>query len=851
MRLRSTPFNSVAFCLLLSMALISPLHAEHAHTIKVGVYQNPPKILSTEEQPITGILGDLLREISRAENWRLEIVACEWQQCLDLLQKAEIDLLPDVAYSEERAESMDFHQIPALHSWSQLYQGDGSLLNAITDLEGKNIAVLKGSIQQNYLADLTNSFGVSVNWVMVDSLTAGFDLVENGEVDAVVSNHRFGDPQAMRRDLRPTPIIFQPAKLHFASRHGRMAPELATIDRYLQRWQAQPQSVYYQILDNWQGKPATRIPAELVWTLGLLSLLLTTVLLFNILLRRKVNHRTRELKASEEKLSTILNSVDAYIYIKDPELRYQYVNHKVATLLRCPAEEIIGKRDEDFFDSRTSANLIKNDRLVLDKGARIASEETNSLADGTDTRTFLSVKLPLRNADGSIYALCGISTDITEYRDIQEEMHRLAFFDPLTQLPNRRLLLDRLRHALAQHARTGHEGALLFIDLDNFKYLNDSFGHEIGDHLLKQVAERLGSHMRATDTLARIGGDEFVMLLESLSQDSTLAAQQAEQFCVDILQRLNQPYRLPSGQHASSGSIGLVMFSDGKNNPEELLQHAELAMYETKKSGRNGLRFFNPVMQAEASRRAHIEADLRNALAARQFELHFQPQVNAECAVIGMEALLRWQHPEQGLIPPGVFIPIAEASGLIIPIGDWVLAQACQVLERWASEPSSQHLVLAVNISPQQFRHPSFVEQLLDLLNTHDFPPERLELELTEGLLIDNLKDTAERMQQLRNHGVRFSLDDFGTGYASLGYLKNLPLFQLKIDQSFVHDLLTSPNDAAIVSTIVALGQSLDLRVIAEGVETEAQRDCLHAIGCRYFQGYLFGKPGPLQPQAV
>ncbi len=849
---RIRPSRKPFACLAVTVALellagVSNLHAREQVALRVGVYQNPPKLFLDDQGEMSGILGDLIGEIGQRENWELNPVACEWEQCLKLLRDEQIDLLPDVALNDARARDLDFHRIPALHSWSQVYQLDGGALQAVPDLEGKRVAVLSGSIQERYLQHLTDSFGVSVIWLSVDSYAEGFALLASGEIDAVVSNHHYGEQQTISMDAEPTPIMFQPAQLFFASSNERHLTELQVIDDYLERWQTDPGSPYQTILRRWRDQEGTllHLPPFIIGLVALLAVMLVFAMIFNQLLRHRVDLRTRELQASENRMATILNSVQAHIYIKDTHLRYQYVNQKLCELLDKTPAEVIGKDDDALFESATAARRQRSDRQVLEQGSRTASEEINELAESGVRRTFVSVKIPLRDANDTVYALCGIDTDITEYRNIQKAIHQLAFYDPLTELPNRSLLIDRLRHALANQQQTGFEGALLFIDLDNFKNLNDALGHEKGDQLLTLVADRLREHLRPPDTLARPGGDEFVILLEGLHQHLDAAADQAKGIARDILRHLSEPYPVDQANHIVTASIGIVMFCDGQNNAEELLKRSELAMYEAKQGGRNNLRFFNPIMQAEATRRARIEADLRIAIEQNQLQLHVQPQVDQTGKVLGMEALLRWTHPEEGPIPPGGFIPIAESSGLIVSLGEWVLREACSLLDEWSQQPEMAQLTLAVNISPKQFRHADFVDMVLGLLEQSRFKPDRLELELTENLLIDEIEITAERMRVLGESGLRFSLDDFGTGYASLGYLKRLPLYQLKIDQSFVRDVLTDANDAAIVRTIVALGNSLDLRVIAEGVETESQRDRLLQLGCLFYQGYFFGRPGP------
>lgn len=449
----------------------------------------------------------------------------------------------------------------------------------------------------------------------------------------------------------------------------------------------------------------------------------------------------------------------------------------------------------------------------------------------------------VKGEDGSASSILAINTDIRERKATEREIARLAFYDALTGLPNRMLLMDRARHALANAARVDEGGALLFIDLDNFKTLNDTLGHDKGDLLLQQVARRLETCVRGSDTVARLGGDEFVVMLEALSSDPSALALDARAAAEKILATLSQPYQLDGYHYRTTPSIGIAPFGQGDATVGDLLKQADLAMYQAKSGGRNTLRFYDPHMQAVVSARAELESDMRTALAQGEFLLHYQPQVRHDGRWLGVEALARWQHPLRGMVPPAEFIPVAEETGLILTLGRWVLHTACQVLARWQAEPALRHLTMAVNVSSRQFRNVNFVDDVSRMLAVTGAPARRLKLELTESVLVDDVEATIATMEALRTVGVGFSLDDFGTGYSSLSYLKRMPLHQLKIDQSFVRDLLSDPNDAAIVDTIVALSATLGLDVIAEGVETLEQREMLLQAGCMAFQGYLFSRP--------
>ncbi len=439
-----------------------------------------------------------------------------------------------------------------------------------------------------------------------------------------------------------------------------------------------------------------------------------------------------------------------------------------------------------------------------------------------------------------------VFTDITEKKRADETIRSLAFFDPLTKLPNRRLLRDRIHEAIATSARSGRHAALLFIDLDNFKELNDSKGHDVGDQLLQEVAARLSAGVRSDDTVARQGGDEFVVLVTGLSAEASSAGAQAERLAESMRCELNKPFLLGKLRHHTSPSIGINLFRGAEHGADELLKRADSAMYVAKRAGRNAYRFFDPALHAELEQRIELESDLRRALELQQLELHFQPQVDEHGTVTGAEALLRWNHETRGSIPPGVFIPLAEESDLIVDIGTWVLEAAARQLCAWSGRPGWPALHLAVNVSARQFRKADFCDTVRDIVQQLGPAVGQLKLEITESLILVDVDEVVATMRTLRALGVRLALDDFGTGQSSLSYLTRLPLDQLKIDQSFVRNLTQSRSDAVVVQTIIGLASSLGIDVIAEGVETEEQHRLLVAMGCPRQQGYLFGRPMPL-----
>lgn len=529
------------------------------------------------------------------------------------------------------------------------------------------------------------------------------------------------------------------------------------------------------------------------------------------------------------------------------------VNRAFTRMTGYAPEEVIGHTPAKFKSGRHDADFyVSMWQSLADQGAWFG--EIWDRRKNGEVYPLLQSISAVRGDDGQVTHYVAAFSDISERKEAEEKIRHLAFYDPLTRLPNRRLLIDRLQHAMALSERTGHHCALLFIDLDQFKSLNDTLGHDVGDLLLTEVARRLQECIRASDTAARQGGDEFVVMLEELSPDAREGAKQARLVGEKVLAALNRPYQLAGHELRSTPSIGLTLFKGRQASIDELMRQADLAMYQSKSAGRNALHFFDPQMQAAVLERLQIDTDLRNGLEQGDFRLFYQPQVDAQGRVIGAEALLRWEHPQRGIVLPGEFIALAEETGFILQLGHWVLETACRQLAQWAGDPATADLKLSVNVSARQFHQPDFADAVLEVLRTTGANPARLRLELTESLMLDDVEGVIAKMVQLKAYGIGFALDDFGTGYSSFAYLRRLPLDLLKIDRSFVRDILTDPNVAAIAGTIVALAHSLGLTVVAEGVEQAGQFDFLVGQGCSGYQGYLFGRPVPapqlMQPHA-
>jgi len=561
----------------------------------------------------------------------------------------------------------------------------------------------------------------------------------------------------------------------------------------------------------------------------------------------KRQHAEAALKASEEKFAKAFHSSpDAITITERDSARYIEVNEGFCRLTGYRPEEVIGR---SALEMKVWADPTER-ALMLEKlhrdGHILHQEMHGQHRNGTIKLVEVSVEPIELNG---MPCLLLTARDISELKEAQAQIQHLAYHDSLTNLPNRALLMDRLTQQIALLKRHELRGALLFLDLDHFKHINDSLGHPVGDAVLKMVTARLEASVRQEDTVARLGGDEFVVLLSGLEGKRSEVTNQVRQTADKLRKLLADPMLVDGHRLQVTPSIGIALIPDHGDTPADLLKRADIALYRAKDSGRNTIQMFRSTMQEAASERLRLENDLRQALARGEFELHFQPQVDARNGrIIGAEALLRWQHPTLGPQSPAQFIQVLEESGLILEVGGWVLAEACQVCAQLLADNlvEANEFSLCVNISPRQFRQNDFVDRVENSLRNSGLPKPMLTLEITEGIVIQNLDDTIGKMRRLKKLGLSFAMDDFGTGYSSLTYLKRLPVDVLKIDQSFVRDATTDPNDAEIIRAIVAMALSLGLEMIAEGVEQQAQLDFLEQQGCHLYQGYLYSKPQPL-----
>jgi diguanylate cyclase (GGDEF)-like protein/PAS domain S-box-containing protein len=812
------------------------------HTVTVGLYDNPPKIYTDNNGDPAGLFVDLLRPMAAREHWSLRYVHCTWSDCLRQVREGRIDLMPDVAFSEQRAREFDFHKIAAAHSWSQVYRRPQVDIRSITDLANRRIAMLRNGIQEQYMAQLMAGSQLPYTPVLVNSFPEGFRATRDGRADAVVSNAFFGAGQAHRYGLVETPLMFDPVSLYFATAKGRHPELLARIDHYLSRWRRDPDSAYFTAIRNAMApEPMTIVPRWLRYTLLGMATLALLLLGFGLASRWEVRRKTLDLQRANRRLDQVIAASPVVLFLLQGRSR-DFAPHWVSPNI----ERVFGySAEEARKPGWWAAHLHPDDRdSALSNLAQLAYRgqmtQTYRFMDATGRTRHIHEELRVADTiDGETAQVVGTWSDISEAREHEAELDFLALHDPLTGLGNRAMLQLRLGEAIVRARANGTQLAILSIDLDRFRNVNDTLGHRLGDELLRTAARQIGSFAQRDDMIARIGGDEFVLVLSGTS------ASQASEQAQELLKLFSTPLTTTPHAVVITASVGISVFPDDGSDADTLLKHADLALYEAKGLGYNNYRVFASALSTGAQDRVALETALRSAVALGQLLLHYQPQVDlASGELIGVEALARWNHPELGSVPPGRFIPLAEELGLIDDIGAWVLREACRQMAAWQHDGLSVPC-MAVNLSVQQIEHGVLPALVADVLRESGLAARRLELEITESTIMREPEKAIAVLRQLHDQGVKISIDDFGIGHSSLAYVKRLPVDRLKIDQSFVREIGRDANDEAICRTVIELARSLGLDAIAEGVEREEQVEFLRTEGCRFAQGYLFSKPLP------
>lgn len=851
-------FKTLALIMLLSIsnlltldALASDLSKEPKRSLRVAMFNAPPIMVVEQDGTNAGFMVELLETMAEHEGWNIEWVNLNWPEVIPNTLNHELDLIPFIAYSEDRAKYLDYNEEGILTGWGQVFVHKEDLVpQNIIALSGKKIAVIKNEVYGIKLKNLCDLFDIECDFVEVQTYKQALGAVESREVAAAVTSNLVSYSHD-NPHVKQTPIVFEPRKVLFATAKNTNADILATIDRYTKLWRFDGNSPYYQLRDKYlKGviKDESSFPAWLLYALLIVIGLLVFAALVAVLLKKQVKKQTQDLEDQSDKIRQIINLVPHMILATNANGKLILANRYAADFFGIPMSEIEGCYQKDLIEHHpNSKNIFEDESLLLRRDAHAIQKEIEIYdIDGSKVTLNIS-KVPFITRFSRTPSVVTVGVDITEAKEYERQIQHMAQHDSLTELPNRLLLNDRIHQSLALTKRYGHSGAVLFIDLDYFKTINDSLGHMAGDTLLQKVAERLQSIVREGDTVSRLGGDEFIVQLNQLSGDPKKAEQVACKIAEKVNFTLAQEYNVSGNKLFSTASIGVVIYPRDAENEEAIIQRADTAMYYAKSMGRNRYAVFKKAMEKAVVRKHVLEKELRKALAESRFIIRYQPQITQDGnKFIGAEALLRWSHPTEGIISPAEFIPIAEENHLIIPIGEWVLKQVCYQIKHWLEQHGYSPFI-TVNLSAVQIRNSDLVSYIKKLLEQTKIPPQLLELEVTETVLLHEARVSIDVLHELKKLGVKLSIDDFGTGYSSLTYLKKLPLDKLKIDRSFVKDIPGDPDSETIIRTVIGMSLDMGLEVIAEGVETKEQLDYLIKEHCSLFQGFYFDPPISLE----
>ncbi len=816
-------------------------HSENElKSVRIGYFDTPPlSFINNDNQP-DGFIVDLLNEIASLENFKITWVHDDFPQLMAQMKSKQLDALVSTAYSDERALFLDYSKLSFSNVWGQVFLPGSSNIESVFDLEGKTIALMENDFNGQNFINQCDQFDVSCNVVFGKSYQQIFSMLADNQVDAAVSNNMVGADFQDQYNLLASSIVFNPFKVYISSPKGSNSMLIDHYDRYMQAWKADKTSFYFQTRMKWtdSGTPAT-LPFWLIYTiLGLIVFGLVSIVAA-ILFKRQVNRRVTELTQKEIQLNQIINILPHMIFANDYQGNIILVNDYACRFLDIDDQDVEKK---NIYAILKSESRFKN--LISYTTSSNPFNTEVEVRDSNDKKmTLMMSKVPYSGRNDTEPAMVTVGFDISQAKQYEEEIEYLAHHDALTGLPNRILLSDRLKSSLSRAKQFNHVGAIIYIDLDNFKNINDSQGHKVGDKLIKKVSTIIKKCVQAGDTIARQGGDEFVIELPELDTDFQLAEKQALDLSAVIISQLKKPILIEKKQYNITASVGLVIYPRDGEKQSILLQRADTAMNEAKQLGKNRIHVFEKSLETKVIKNHQLENDLRLALKNKEINMVYQPIVNSESLnMVGSEILLRWQHPTEGVIMPTDFIPIAESAQLILEIGYWTIEKACQQIIKWQANTKSNFFI-AVNLSVVQIRDEGFLNKITDLIYKYKIPRNFLEFEVTESILLSESTRSIEIINQLKLMGIKLSIDDFGTGYSSFDYIRKLPLDKIKIDKSFIQDIPSDSNSVTIVKTILNMANEMNLEVVAEGVETDEQIEFLRQHNCQFFQGFYFSKP--------
>jgi diguanylate cyclase (GGDEF)-like protein/PAS domain S-box-containing protein len=810
---------------------------EPTSVITAAVLKDFPPLYTRDKADMpAGFAIDVLERVVAHSGLSIRYIAVEnWAEAMQAVRDGVADLVPGIGISPVRREEFLFTEVIETIPVSCFVRGSNQAIRGIESLPGRRVAVIGESAAETRL----KSRWPGMELIPFPNIESALFQLMVGDVDAFV----FPEPVLKRKMWQMNigndhvKVVGKPLmelKRGFLLRKTdqRLAERLNTAIRSYTR-----SKEYLGDYQKWYGKPTP------FWTAGRYAGMMGLVLLVAIAGLLSWRHYTvtrlnRRLQESEAHMRTLIETLPDLVWLKDPDGVYLLCNRRFERFFGASEAQIQGKTDYDFVDQELADFFRQNDKFAMQRGRPSVNEEEVTYADDGHREVLETIKTPLIGPGGELIGVLGIARDITERKQQEAHILRQAHFDPLTDLPNRFLALDRLSQLIMEAGRNEERIAVLFLDLDDFKKINDTLGHESGDKLLVEAAERLRTTVRSSDSVGRLGGDEFIILLAGLK-----APMDARLVVENMLSRFRNPFRIDARELVLTASVGIAVYPDDGDNPSELLRNADSAMYHAKDQGRNTYSYFTDAMNQEVSRRLHLEEQMHGALDRGEFRLCYQPQVDvASGRIVSVETLLRWHNPTLGEVLPTEFIPIAEQTGHIVPIGQFVMTTALVMCGEWQKR-YGQRLSLAVNLSPRQFRDPDLVSAIAQAINVSGVDAGSLELEITEGVLMSGHAYIAEALTALNEMGVGIAMDDFGTGYSSLSYLRNYPFDTLKIDRDFINNITEDRADRELVNAAIAMAHSLGIKVVAEGVETAAQLALLTSLGCELVQGYLFSEP--------
>jgi len=811
-------------------------------TYRIGYFASPPLSSLDDRQNPQGFIVDLLNKIAEKEHFTIEWIYDDWSHFFLRIKNNSIDLITSAGLTEERQQIMDYSKVSFATVWGQVFLSSHSSIESIFDLNGKKIGIMKEGVNGQRFISQCNQFEINCTIVELQSYEEIFKQIASGQLDAGVSNNLVGTTYLRQYDLINSAIVFNPFKVYVAAPKNSNQELLLIFDKYLQEWKNNPHSFYYETRIKWLSpQQKNDLPQIILYLLTTLVVLAGAGFLLAFFFKRQVKYRVNQLSKREMQLNQIINLVPHLIFVSNAEGQIILANKTASNYFGLSIEAFEQCNIVSLCQSNPQfKSLLKTHQTQTDNQEIISKD-----AQGQQHTLYLS-KTPYVGSKNQ-QSIATIAIDISDVKHFEEKIKFMDQHDGLTQLPNRLLLKDRIDHSLAIAKRHKHNGTILFIGLDHFKTINDSQGHEIGDLLLKEVAERLKTSCKDGDTVARLGGDEFIIELSELDSSQENAHFQADQFAKYILKSLTKPYSIKGKTYHITASIGAVLYPKDGTTQAMLLQRADTAINQAKKKGRNRVEFFKAEFEYSIINKHNIESDLRKAIDEQQFFLEFQPVTNNTSQKIsGTEALLRWQHPDKGVIYPNDFISIAEQTQLIVAMGDWVLEQSCRQITQWI-KAGEKDFFIAVNVSVVQLRDRNFYQKCAALVQKHKIPANYLELEVTESVFMQEQDCPVNLFNKLKLLGLRISIDDFGTGHSSFNYLMNFPIDKIKIDQSFIRNLPDDRNSTTIVSSIIRMAKELGIDVVAEGVESQEQFYFLKSQACDYYQGFYFHKPATVQ----